>query len=113
MRITVKFRGLAQSAALRVHTERRLRFHLTRFGPEVGSVEVRLSDVNGEKGGLDKRCHVTLKGPRLGSLTIEELRADLHSAIDVATDRAHRSVARQIARRHTRRLAQRPGLHLD
>ena len=62
---------------------------------------MRLSDINGPRGGADKRCHlqVVLKG--LPDVVIEDTEADLYVAIDRATDRAGRTVVRKIDRQQT------------
>ena len=41
---------------LKDHIERRLRFALGRFAARIHRLTVRLTDVNGPRGGLDKRA---------------------------------------------------------
>jgi len=103
MKIDVRFHGLESSDALREHAARRVHFHLSRFGGEVTAIVVRLADVNGPKGGVDKRCQVTVRGPRFGSATLDEMSGDAYSAVDVAVERIGRSVGRELgrARRHS------------
>ena len=91
------------SPALAQYTERRLQSALGRLSTRVPMVLVRLMDVNGPKGGVDKRCQVTLAMPPVAPLTIEEEHADLYAAIDFAADRAARAVSRQMGRRRARR----------
>jgi len=98
MKIEVRFRGMATSDALRDQVGRRLHFQLSRFNGEISAVIVRISDINGPKGGPDKRCQVTVRGPAFGSVTIEDLSADPYSAVDMALERAARAVRRQIER---------------
>src|SRR5438270_13880807 len=45
--------------ALQSYIERRLHFSLGRFGGRVGRVRVRITDVNGPRGGPDKSCHIS------------------------------------------------------
>ena len=59
---------------------------------------VRLSDINGPRGGRDKRCRLHLVMPGRANVVIEDTRADLYTAIDCAADRAARTVARKLAR---------------
>jgi ribosome-associated translation inhibitor RaiA len=101
MKIDVRFRGLEGSDALREHILRRIRFKLSRFARQVSSVVVRMGDVNGPKGGVDKRCHVTVRGPALPSTTIENLNADAYVAVDLAVERAGQTVARELGRVRT------------
>lgn len=98
MQLEVRFQSLDSSEPLREHTSRRVQFHLDRFGHELVSVVVRLADVNGPKGGVDKRCRITVRGARVGSLTVEERSADAYSAVDCAVGRIGRTVGRELAR---------------
>jgi hypothetical protein len=56
-----------------------------------------VGDVNGPRGGIDKRCWIHLELGGKG-LTIEEVDADLYVAIDRASERAGRATERAIAR---------------
>lgn len=60
-------------------------------------VHVRLSDVNGPKGGLDKVCKIRTTGPL--RTTVEARDADGYAAIARACDRLRRSARRWIERR--------------
>jgi hypothetical protein len=80
-----------QATDLRDLAERRVRFVLRRLAWLVPRAEVQMSDVNGPRGGIDKRCQV-----------------ELRTALDNALARAARYVMRQWRRSHdTRRLRQR------
>lgn len=98
MQIDIKTRGIETTQALRQHIERRIHFAFGRFGAEVSSVQVRLDDINGPRGGVDKRCHVVIAGARIGALTIDELDADAIVAVELALERAARSVRRSLER---------------
>lgn len=103
MKINVRFRNQEPSAELRGHTTRRIHFYLSRFGEEISSVVLRLSDVNGPKGGLDQQCQVTVRGRKLTSVVIEELRDSTYAAIDLALERAGHAVGRDLERARTGR----------
>jgi ribosome-associated translation inhibitor RaiA len=62
---------------------------------------MRLSDINGPRGGADKRCHVRVVLDGLHDVVIEDIEADLYVAIDRATDRAGRTLVRKIDRQQT------------
>jgi putative sigma-54 modulation protein len=94
MTIDIRFRGLASSEALRAHIIRRIEFQLSRLGRALSDVAVRLSDVNGPKGGVDKRCHLVLHRPGHAPLTIDEVSVDAYSAADIAVERAVLAVER-------------------
>ena len=98
MKVQVRFRGLQVSEALRDYVLRRVRFQLSRFSRELSAVVVRVGDVNGPRGGVDKRCQVTVSGPRVPSATLQETSTDVYAAVGSAVDRIERIVGRGIDR---------------
>jgi putative sigma-54 modulation protein len=98
MKMDIRFHGLELSPALRDHARNRLASRLRRFGREVSEVTVRIGDVNGPRGGVDKRCRIVVRGPRFGPWTLEELHTDPYGAVDAATGRLAQAVARAISR---------------
>ncbi len=110
MQIDIQTRNFHLTSALRSYAERRLRFSLTCADNHVQRVVVRLSDINGPRGGEDKRCHLQVVLSGLPEVVVEDIEADLYFAIDRAADRAGRTVMRKIGRKqtlhtHKRRLA--------
>ena len=105
MKIDVRFPGLEPSGFLRDHAVRRIRFHLGQFAHEISSVLVRISDVNGPRGGVDKRCQISVRGPRVSVALITGLSEDAYSAVDLAVARAGRTVGRELARMRSARSA--------
>lgn len=98
MMIVVSFRGFEASDSLRKQIVRRVRLELDRFAADVSSVVVRLRDMNGPKGGVDKRCHVTVHGRSISPVRIDAVSSDARSALESAMERAARSVAREVER---------------
>ena len=109
MQIDIQTRQFSLTDALRDHAERRLRFALTCCDDHIQRVAMRLSDINGPRGGADKRCHLQVVMAGLPDVVIEDTEADLYVAIDRATDRAGRTVGRRLARQ--RDTARASGLH--
>ena len=103
MRIEVRGRHLAETADLQRHVERRLRFALGRFSGAVGRVTVRVEDVNGPRGGVDKRCRLVVALAPHGELIIEDEDADVRALLDRSADRAGRAVERRLGRRRSGR----------
>ncbi len=103
MRINIQALGFDLTDALREHTQRRLRFALSWASQDVRKLTVRLSDVNGPRGGSDKRCRIRIPLPGTRGLVIEDTEADLYIAIDRAAERAERAVARRLERLRERR----------
>jgi len=99
MRIDVQGLGFPLTAALLNHTERRLRFALTRTSDRIMRVVVRLGDANGPRGGEDKFCRMQVYLERAAPVLIEDAGGDLYAVIDRAAERAGRNVAKRIDRR--------------
>jgi hypothetical protein len=98
MKIDIRFLGLEPSGLLRSYAARRIRFHLGQFDHEISSVVVRISDVNGPRGGVDKRCQVEVRGRRLPGVIITDLAGEAYAAVDMAVGRAGRVVGREVQR---------------
>lgn len=108
MQIGIQTRNFDLTQALRSHAERRLRFALTSADNHVQRIIVRLSDINGPRGGEDKRCRLQVVLAGLPDVVVEDTEADLYFAIDRAVDRAGRSVMRRINRKQTLQKHSRP-----
>ena len=98
MQIDIQARDFSLTQSLRNHVERRLGFALGQRYDRISRILVRLSDINGPRGGNDKRCRLHLVMPGQAEVVIADTRADLYAAIDCAADRAARTVARKLAR---------------
>ena len=104
MQIDIQTLGFTLTAALREHTKSRLGFALAHGAETIDRVTVRLSDINGPRGGADKRCHIHVAVAHQADVVIEDIQADMYVAIDRATDRAGRALARQIERQRESRV---------
>ena len=93
MKVQIQERNVHVSEALRAHVERRLGLALGRFGDRIGRVTVRFSDANGHAGEQATRCQIDVS-LRPQSVRARDSDADLFTAVDQASDRVSRSVAR-------------------
>ena len=100
MRIDIQARGFSLTAPLVDHTQRRLRFALTRSGDRIKRVVVRLGDSNGPRGGADKFCRMQVYLEHAPPVLIEDAGADLYAVIDRVAERAGRNVAKRVNREH-------------
>ena len=98
MRIEIQTRGFELTEGLREHAERRLQFALSWAASEVRAVRVCLFDVNGPRGGNDKRCRIQIPLSGSPNVVVEDAEADLYVAIDRAADRVERTMARRLGR---------------
>ena len=109
MRVMIQTNGFELTSALRTYTEHRLATALGWARDHTHKLAVSLSDINGPRGGVDKRCMIQVQMGSGRAVIIENVEADLYAAIDRAVDRADRAVVRQVERArhftHTRMVA--------
>ena len=98
MKIQINARHLALTQELKKYVKRRLKFALGSRFEQVKRVEVTLSDINGPKGGEDKRCQVLLKIQGQQDVVIDDVQSHLYAAIDRAANRASQTVSKRINR---------------
>jgi|SRR5210317_1740065 putative sigma-54 modulation protein len=103
MQIAIQAHGLSLTDALEKHVQDRLRFTFSRVAGRVRRVLVTLSDINGPRGGIDKRCLIEVRLDGLPSIVIQDIQEDLYIAIDRAAGRASRSVMRRLALKTSKR----------
>jgi ribosomal subunit interface protein len=99
MRISVRALGMEATEGIREHVQRRVLFAVGRFSARLEDVSVRLGDANGPRGGTDKTCRVVAVVGGGGQVVVEDADADLYVAVDRATSRLGRAVARAVDRR--------------
>jgi len=98
MKVEIRSRDFSITRAMRAHIERRLKFALKAGYEHVKRVSVRLSDVNGPRGGNDKRCQLEVLLPGQ-TVVVKDTKEDLYVAIDRAASRASRGVKRWLGRK--------------
>lgn len=103
MHIEIKSQGFAMTNGLRSYTTQRLQPSLGLVRECGRRVSVTLSDENGPRGGMDKRCLISISLAGSPAVVIADTRSDMYSAIDRASDRALRALARRISRRRSHR----------
>ena len=104
MNVQLRGQGTDVSLALRVHAERCLVFALRRFARRIDRVTVWLEDVNGPRGGVDKRCRIAVRLRPAGAVFVAKNASDAFAAIGRAAGRTGSAVARKIALLQERRL---------
>jgi ribosome-associated translation inhibitor RaiA len=79
---------------LRDQVVRRVRFVMRRLTWLVPRATVQLSDVNGHRGGVDKRCQILLRTDGRGTVVVTAMARDWRTALDSALSRAARLLLR-------------------
>jgi hypothetical protein len=103
MKIEIRNLNEQVDQSQRDYIERRLLFALGRFGSRIRRVMVRLEDMNGPRGGLDKRCHIEVRMSGRSVLVVDVRDVELEPAVSRAAER----IARRVRDELTTRLAQR------
>ena len=98
MNLTIHHPGLSVPPSLSARIEQHLRFALRRFAHRVASATVRIRDLNGPRGGIDKELRVRLDLSGARAVQVVERCADLLAGASAAARRVSRVVARAIAR---------------
>jgi ribosome-associated translation inhibitor RaiA len=98
MQVDIQSTGFRLTDGIRASLMKRLTDDLNHGDDHVTRVIVRLSDINGPRGGVDKRCFIEVRLKNAPALVIEDTEADLYLAIDRATERAGRAMERSLAR---------------
>jgi putative sigma-54 modulation protein len=97
MKISLRIRGASPDKDLSEHVRNRAELALGRFSNRIASVVVRLEDMNGPKGGIDKRCSIELTGT-FGQRLAEVRDQSFSTAVDRGFAVAQRSLARLMKR---------------
>lgn len=88
----------AEGTQMRELSVERVRFALRRLTSWVPRAKVQFTDVNGPRGGVDKRCQVELKTDTAGTVVITSLARDWRTALDRSLTRATRVLTRSLQR---------------
>jgi putative sigma-54 modulation protein len=99
MFIIIRGKNVPVTDELRSMIERQLRFALDRTASEIRRVDVRLEDLNGPRGGVDKRGLILLKWNKGTMVVTSHIAEDLLRAVSGAIDRAAAAMARVLERR--------------
>ena len=77
---------------------------LGKFATSIERISVRVTDMNGPRGGVDQLCNVKVVLSGLPSVVVERRHAALHAAIDDALRATERAVRRSVGRRRMKPL---------
>jgi ribosome-associated translation inhibitor RaiA len=101
--LEVRTRGFDLTPALYQRAVDHIAAKVARHARAISLVTVRIEDVNGPKGGLDKCCRVELLIAGGSPIIVEETDQDAYAAVDLAGERLGIVVDRALAGRRARR----------
>ena len=103
MRIDVRIDSKGSSGPLRAFAQRLLIRKLSAYARSIQHAHVRLSDINGPRGGKDKECQIRLSMGRKGAVVVTRDAFDWYDAVLAAVSSARVGVDRRLDRLRERR----------
>ena len=71
---------------------------VAHFANRINSVEVHVSDINGPKGGVDKRCRIQATASGAGVIVVESSANDFYAAVNGAASKLARALEHRLSR---------------
>lgn len=106
MIVDIQSRPFSLTSPLRRYVRNKIQSSIEARTDAIQRIDVRLSDINGPHGGIDKRCHIHLVIPQQAAIVIKDTQENLYIAIDRAIARAREVLDRKLSRK--RQLTQNP-----
>jgi ribosomal subunit interface protein len=103
MQINIQSQDFSLSGRLREHIQRQVRFALSRFADRIQRVRISVADINGPRGGQDKRCLIQIDMTAKPGLVAEVTDSNMYAAINRSASRANRLVSRCLKREQTQK----------
>src|SRR5215470_460095 len=107
MKLEIRGLHVEITGTIRSYIERRINFALDRFAERIRTVRLKIGDVNGSRGGIDKRCQLAVFFTHSSPITLESRDLTVHGAIDRISSRVGSLVARHFQRARRRRFGER------
>ncbi len=107
MTIDLRIGAKTSSRSLRAFAQNSLMRKLSAYVPSIDHARVRLSDINGPRGGKDKQCQIRLYLGRSGAVVVTHHAFDWYDAVMGAVLSARVAVDRRLERVRERRKSNR------
>lgn len=99
MQIQLLTRSFRLNRLLKSFVKTKMTSALSPFEERFESAIVRLSDVNGPRGGNDKCCHVQLIVKGMPNVVVEDTKDNMYAAIDKAIKKAVKALKTKYGRK--------------
>ncbi|MFT5767499.1 MAG: putative sigma-54 modulation protein [Halioglobus sp.] len=99
MNIYLQAQGFELTPAIDAHVRSKLASKLAFVANDIKAVDVFLADINGPKGGADKKVVVCVQLKSRLSVRLEAVHSNLYGAISVIAGKVRHSVKRTLHRR--------------
>ncbi len=84
---------------VREQAERDIGFAFSRFADSIESVDMLVEDVNGSKGGEDKKCNIKVRLVPSGTHFVEGMQVDLSALVHNTISRMAGSIQKEVDKR--------------
>ena len=101
MQIDIQSRGFSLTNSLMDYAQQRVKLSMAYCCSHVSRIVIRLSDINGPRGGPDKRCNIQVVLEGMPDVVVHNTEINLYDAIDRAVDRTRRAVVKKVDRQMT------------
>ena len=98
MKVNLQTQGFDLTPSIRQHAMRQIDFNLAIFESHIESVDVYLRDINGPKGGDDKKALIRVHLFSRQTIKVERTRDDLYTAMSLCARQAKRTVRRNLGK---------------
>jgi ribosome-associated translation inhibitor RaiA len=96
--VRIQSQGFDLTPAIEAHIRKQLGFNLASFDSYIVSVDVFMSDINGPKGGRDKKAVISVRLTSRLIVTVERTRSDMYATLTLVARQAGRSVRRTLSK---------------
>jgi len=103
MKLEVRGLNVEITDSLRAYAQRRLGFALDRFAERIRTVRLKLGNMNGSRGGVDKRCQLAISLAHSSPITLESRASTVQGAVDRIASKVRSFVERRFVRKHEQR----------
>jgi ribosome hibernation promoting factor len=103
MKLEIRGLKIEITDSLRTYAQRRLAFALDRFAERIRTVRLKLDDMNGQRGGVDKRCQLAISLAHSSSITLESRASTVQGAVDRIASKVRSSIERRFMRKQEQR----------
>jgi putative sigma-54 modulation protein len=108
MELELRHKGVKIGQSFRDRITSHIQSALGRFAQRIRGVRILLTDINGQRGGVDKYCGIAVQLSGGRTIRAQDLNTQAEAAFYFAMDSAAQAVGRELERRHKRGWRKRP-----
>jgi putative sigma-54 modulation protein len=98
MNINLQARDFYLTDSLESQIRQKMKIILNRFDHKIRMTRVVLSDINGPKGGKDKRCTIKIEVHNFKTIVVDEVTENMYESISRCSQRAKRAIDKLLSK---------------